>query len=231
MSHSETIVNALIAATNDPDEGVAQAALKSLCNYQSSVATDCLVTALRSKSLKMREIVKSFLIEKQHPAVIPSLIEDLKSPRGYIRLKAAELMADFGDQSCVPELLKCLKDEHTDVRRLAATALGNIADPSTFAKLFSALIAEEDQPVSDALSLAIGKVGQLTHVQIILEAIVAKQPADQYSGTLKMNLENAATELLAKLGDVDGLLAALQHENTAIRVIAARVLGQLQLSQ
>lgn len=223
MSKSETIVNALIVATNDPDEEVVITALESLCSFQSTAATDFLMTILKNKSLKMREVAKSFLIEQQHPAAIPALIEDLKSPRGYIRMKAAELVAQFGDESCVPELLKCLKDEHDDVRRHAAIALGNIGDPSTFDKLFSALTVEQEKSVSAALASAIGKVGQMNHVQTVLAAIVSNQADGKIS---KTDLETAATELLTRLDDVDGLLAALQHENASIRLIAARVLSQ-----
>lgn len=92
-------------------------------------------------------------------AVLPAVLDALRSPHGPTRAQAAEVLGSIGDPGAVQGLLDALTyDVDYQVRRAAAAALGQIDDPRVVPALLARL-GDPSSDVSEVASNALGKMG------------------------------------------------------------------------
>ena len=85
----------------------------------------------------------------------PRFIQALKDNRDHVRYMAAKGLRDLGDSDSVEPMIILLRDENRYVRMMAARALGVIGGTKVTEALNTALTAEKDEKVKEAIAEAL----------------------------------------------------------------------------
>jgi len=182
--------------------------------------TDAVATVILS--------VEVYVVEKSPGAPsgdIESLVADLASGDGGVRVAAREALVDIG-KPAVDSLVRTLADSRTQVRWEAAMALGDIADPATAEALALAL----DDKVFDVRWLvakgliAIGREA----IVPVLRTVIGRADSSLYrSGVhhvlhdLAANDESSREILAPVLAALDGSAPSVEVPLAAETAIAA----------
>lgn len=188
-------------------------------------------------------------------ATILKLVEGLGDPRGLMRLKFAETLADIGE-SATPFLVNALQN-HADVvvRRAAAKTLTLIADPNAVQPLLHAFLNDEDTVVKGSSAGALARTGAAA-APLLLDILASPSHAQDIKGHAAWALAFMGSEaetylyqalnsdsldvrcaVIGALGHVAQekgderscglLISALTDPEALIRTEAAAVLGQV----
>ncbi|MBI2924279.1 MAG: HEAT repeat domain-containing protein [Verrucomicrobia bacterium] len=146
-------------------------------------------------------------------------LRQLKSSDWSKRVRAIETLGELQDSRALGPLREALEDaDRYLVRQAAAKALGKLGDPTATAPLVAALDDPESLVRAEA-ALALGRLAD----PAALDPLIA-----QLSSTLG-DVQEAATQALVHFGApaVQKLMAVLHQSSYAMRIKAAKVLGQI----
>ncbi len=138
---------------------------------------------------------------------------------GEVRIKAMEVIRDFGDRSAVYVLLKCLGDRDRDIRRAAALALHDFRVPSTAFPVSTQLAAEEHDDIKELLIETLIRIRSSGGLRG-LDRVISQEKNDR----LRIKAAFALGEV-AELGAVPLLLRALGDRDYRVRAEACNSLG------
>lgn len=127
------VLGALVAALDDADSDVRDAAVESLAAMGETALPE-LVEWLYSGTLNGREAAARALGLIAAPAALEGLSGALHDESAWVRAAAVEALEHCGADA-VPALAGALKDEDGDVRRAAQAALTRINTPQAKAAL------------------------------------------------------------------------------------------------
>ena len=158
------------------------------------------------------------------PAV-PALIEALKDTGGVVAYDATKALGAIGPgaKDAVPALIAALKDERILIRTGAAEALGNIgidAKPAT-----DALILALKDPQSNLRVAAAKSLGQIGPDPKIAVPALSESLNDEAVAKLAIDALGALAPNIS--GAVPGLIGALKHRSSKVRLAAIDVLSKL----
>lgn len=162
---------------------------------------------------------------------IQSLVVDLASRDGGVRVAAREALVDIG-RPAVGALVRTLTDSRTQLRWEAAKALGGIADPTTAGALALAL----DDKVFDVRWLAaegliaIGREALVPVLRVVIgraESPLCRSGAHHVLHDLAASDEDIKETLAPVLAALDGSAPSVEVPLVAETVIAVLAGGSL----
>jgi HEAT repeat protein/beta-lactamase regulating signal transducer with metallopeptidase domain len=217
---SDSTVDALVAALDDPDAEVRRTAAHALARLRDRRALPGLTAALKDESPDVRRAAAGALGDLRDQQAVDGLIGALKDPEPDVRRAAASALGDLRDPRAVEPLIAALGDEAADVRRAAASALGDLRDPRAVAPLLTTL--QDDNP--DVRRFAASALGDLRDASAVPGLIGRLKDADT-------DVRRFAASALGDLRDrraVPALVTALSDENAEVRRFAASALGDIR---
>ncbi len=157
---SETSVEALVQAMEDPVSDVRMRAAQSLGTIGGRAAANQLVGFFRQpdrwSGIRIADILTSMGEE-----TVEELLREFHNIPEQSRTLAIDVLGRVRSLSAIPLLRELLHDESTDVRARAADALGQIGDPNTASRLMDAL--EDDS--WQVRAIAAKSLGRLPGIQ------------------------------------------------------------------
>ncbi len=151
--------------------------------------------------------------------VVNELNQALKDSNWFVRVYAAEALAEIGSEAAIAGLLKALEHSDKYVRRYAAEALGKIGSETAIPVLLKAL-DDSNIDVRRNAAEALGKIGSETAIPVLLKAL------DDSNIDVRRN----AAFALAQIGSetaIPELLKALEYSDWGVRRKAAEALGNI----
>jgi HEAT repeat protein len=130
------VVELLILALRDPEEGVRAAAAEALGRLGDAQAVEPLILALRDPDVRVRAAAAEALGRLGDPRAVEPLILALRDPDVGVRAKAAEALGRLGDPRAVEPLIEAQADQEMSVWMAATIAL-NLPPLSLFRQLQS----------------------------------------------------------------------------------------------
>jgi len=178
-------------------------------------AVEPLIKALGDDDNVCRAAVKA-LGEIGEPAV-ESLIKTLGDDANTVRMHAANVLGNIGDERAVEPLIEPLRDEDCDVRESAAEALGMIGDARAVEPLIGVL-SDENVSVRVDATKALGKIGDERAVEPLIGMLSDDNQWVRWG----------AVEALGEIGDeraVEPLIRMLSDDDRAYAAGALDKLG------
>ncbi|MDP2797326.1 MAG: HEAT repeat domain-containing protein [Methanoregula sp.] len=143
-------IEPLIRALADFDKSVREQAMLALSSLGKS-AIEPLSEAMKEPKWETRYRAAEALGKIADEKAVQPLIQGLKDTREHVRYMAAKGLREFGDSDTVDPMIILLKDENIYVRMMVARALGAIGGKKVHAALATALEAEQDDKVKEAI--------------------------------------------------------------------------------
>jgi HEAT repeat protein len=200
-----------------------------------ATSIDDLLTRLRDEDATERRLAALSLARSDDQLASSGLIEALNDANREVRLLAAEALGLMTIPDAVPALSAALQDEWDQVRRFAARSLEKVGNASALSALSEAL-DDTDQTTAAHAALALGKIGRSEAIPALLATLRKTAHPELHTNlyracafALSQIAEVIAndTEAVAKTVLVPALLETLGDEHYGVRVIAAKLLGQL----
>lgn len=168
-------------------------------------------------------IIEIFGIGKDK-ALIPVLLDALKSEYFTVRSKALLALAAIGDERIVPDLLPLLKDPEDEVRIAACTAIGKFREPSTFDEITNVLLDDLKIEVRQAAAKALGETKHPAAIPFLMEAL-----RDSFWWYEKEQAVSVLLTAIENMGEavVEPLIDALADKEGTVRKFAAMILSKL----
>ena len=168
-------------------------------------------------------IIEVFGISKDK-ALIPVLLDALKSEYFTVRSKALLALAAIGDDRTVPDLLPLLKDPEDEVRIAACAAIGKFRDPSTFDEITNVLLDDLKIEVRQAAAKALGETKHPAAIPFLMEAL-----RDSFWWYEKEQAVSVLLTAIENMGEavVEPLIDALADKEGTVRKFAAMILSKL----
>jgi HEAT repeat protein len=143
-------IEPLIRALADFDKSVREQAMLALSSLGKS-AIEPLSEAMKEPRWETRYRAAEALGKIADETAVKPLIQGLKDNREHVRYMAAKGLRGLGDSDAIEPMVILLKDENTYVRMMVARALGAIGGDKVHAALATALDAEQDDKVKEAI--------------------------------------------------------------------------------
>ena len=182
----------------------------------SVVIGDALVAALNDVDSRVRTWAADSLGWLRYERAVQALTDRLnhlrRSDEGDATLHA---LARIGHSSSQTILNGRVEDRRATLRVMAIEGLGRVGDSRAVPTITAAIQRERDEAVRLAGAFTLLKLGDVSHVQAIVAALIRSGTARQAQVYL--------TELGASIAPA--LHPSLQHTNPAIRQAVAEVLG------
>ncbi|MCX6986034.1 MAG: HEAT repeat domain-containing protein [Lentisphaerae bacterium] len=105
--------------------------------------------------------------------ILDLVYKALDDPSDDVRIAAAMLFEDFGDNAIIPAVSKALNDKDEEVRLIAMNALGDVDSPETL-ELLRKGIGDDSEVVRDAVFSVLSDKDSATKEAILGEAIRSK---------------------------------------------------------
>jgi len=176
-----------------------------------------LLTKLRHPDKNVRNEAIRDLSQIDDRTKLPVLIDALQAePDLFVRENITYALVQTGRQALKP-LADLLKSPDAKVRKDAAHVISKLRAPEAIPDLLSAL-DDTDPDVLAKVIFALGQIGD-------------SQPMPRLVGFLghpSVDVRNTLTDVLARFGDMNLLLPALNHEDWHVREHAVDVLGFLR---
>jgi HEAT repeat protein len=147
-------IQPLIEALADFDKSVRAQATLALSSI-GKAAVEPLAAAMKEPRWETRYRAAEALGKIADDKVVKPLIQGLKDNREHVRYMAAKGLRGLGDSDVVEPMVILLRDENTYVRIMAARALGVIGGKTVESALTTALAAEQDAKVREAITEAL----------------------------------------------------------------------------
>jgi len=157
-------------------------------------------------------------------ALIPVLLDALKSEYFTVRAKALWALAAIGEERTVSDLLPLLKDPEDEVRIAACKAVAKFRDPSTFDEITNVLLDDLKIEVRQAAAKALGDTRHPAAIPFLMEAL-----RDSYWWYEKEQAVSVLLTAIENMGEavVDPLIDALADKEGTVRKFAAMILSKL----
>jgi HEAT repeat protein len=176
-----------------------------------------------TKSSPHREAVDALVrIGQRLPqAVVPMMVEGLRSPNADVRYASASVLAAASDRSAVRGLLDALVyDVDSRVTYTAGTALSRVRDAGAVLQLLDGL-RHSDARARAASAQGLGSIGDPSAVQGLLDAL-------HYDVDSHVRAESAkALGAIRDSREVEGLLNGLRDSDPNVRRESAKALGAI----
>ena len=143
-------IEPLIHALADFDKSVREQAMLALSSL-GKAAIEPLSEAMKEPKWETRYRAAEALGKIADEKAVQPLIQGLKDNREHVRYMAAKGLREFGDSDTIDPMIILLKDENKYVRMMVARALGAIGGKKVNAALATALEAEKDDKVKEAI--------------------------------------------------------------------------------
>ncbi|MCK9630176.1 MAG: HEAT repeat domain-containing protein [Methanoregula sp.] len=143
-------IQPLIEALADFDKSVREQATLALSRI-GKAAIEPLAEAMKEPKWETRYRAAEALGKIADEKAVKPLIQGLKDNRDHVRYMAAKGLKGLGDSDAIEPMVILLKDENRYVRMMAVRALGAIGGKNVSAALNSALAAEQDEKVKEAI--------------------------------------------------------------------------------
>ncbi len=143
-------IEPLIHALADFDKSVREQAMLALSTL-GKAAIEPLAEAMNEPKWETRYRAAEALGKIADEKAVQPLIQGLKDNTDHVRYMAAKGLRGLGDSDTIDPMIILLKDENTYVRMMVARALGAIGGPKVQAALATALEAEQDDKVKEAI--------------------------------------------------------------------------------
>lgn len=159
---------ALLAAMNDAQWPVRNAAGRALEEVVVKSAVPALAEALRNPSAETRYHVARALA-RVGPGAAPAtqtLTQILADEDWEVRMEAAWALAAIGPaaRDAVPALIVALRDGNTEVRRSAAWSIGHVGGAQAAASALREALKDPDREVRDAAARVLERIGERSGV-------------------------------------------------------------------
>ena len=203
----------MIRALSHRDDDVRKAAAYALGHLGDKQAANPLAEALSDDADAVGKAAAYALGLLGDKRAFDPLIEDLADDDSRVHGATAYALGLLGDKRAVDPLIKALADPYSYVRQMAAKALEQLGQPE-WARYIR---GDEDD---------FRRLGSSKDPRAAVPLIKA---LSDVSYEYWWRVSGAAAKALVLLGDVavDPLIEALSDDNLYIRVVVARVLGQL----
>jgi HEAT repeat protein len=209
-------VPALIGALDDRHQEVRKAAAEALGEIGDPQAIEPLLQAMIRE--KEGPNPYKWAVLRFQTAAVDHLLPLLSHEDTTIRVQAAQMLAELGDERALEPLIAALNTPDTPLRFHLVISLGKLGDRRAVEPLLT-LLTDETPSVRHHALLALGALGDKRIVPVLLDAL--QRDASLLHGTVIA---------LGELGDPRGVevaLAALSDANESIRFGAARSLGAM----
>ncbi len=143
-------IEPLVHALADFDKSVREQAMLALSTL-GKAAIEPLSEAMKEPKWETRYRAAEALGMIADAKAVQPLIQGLRDNRDHVRYMAAKGLREFGDSDAIDPMIILLKDENTYVRMMVARALGAIGGKKVHAALSTALEAEKDDKVKEAI--------------------------------------------------------------------------------
>ena len=153
-AHNPRAIQPLIEALADFDKSVREQATLALSQI-GKTAIEPLAEAMKEPKWETRYRAAEALGKIADEKAVKPLIQGLKDNRDHVRYMAAKGLKDLGDSDAIEPMVILLKDENRYVRMMAIRALGVIGGKKVNEALNSALAAEQDEKVREAITEAL----------------------------------------------------------------------------
>jgi HEAT repeat protein len=249
LGHSNEALKALEEATNEADDGVAEAACFILGRLLDPQLAPRIIAAAAS-----RPFVKTAIeaVRPLGPGVVAPLLSSLEAADTEARVLALEVIESIGDASAVPQLLAMARGVDARAAEAAVSALGKLGGADCIESVIDIARQAEPELIRQA-ALALAAIG-MRHPGAVADSLRAALAAgdarpewlvvlgilgrtDDMSTLVghthhrDPDVRRAAIEALSGYGDKvneDALVMALTDENAGVRAAAARALGSFK---
>ncbi|MEI7858121.1 MAG: HEAT repeat domain-containing protein [Methanomicrobiales archaeon] len=143
-------IEPLVHALADFDKSVREQAMLALSSL-GKAAIEPLSEAMKEPKWETRYRAAEALGKIADEKAVKPLIQGLKDNREHVRYMAAKGLREFGDSDAIDPMVILLKDENNYVRMMVARGLGAIGGEKVQAALATALEAEKDDKVKEAI--------------------------------------------------------------------------------
>jgi HEAT repeat protein len=143
-------IEPLIRALADFDKSVREQAMLALSSLGKSAIAP-LSEAMKEPKWETRYRAAEALGKIADEKAVQPLIQGLKDNREHVRYMAAKGLREFGDSDTIDPMIILLKDENIYVRMMVARALGAIGGTKVNTALATALEAEKNDKVKEAI--------------------------------------------------------------------------------
>ena len=143
-------IEPLIKSLADFDKSVREQAMLALSTL-GKAAIEPLSEAMKEPKWETRYRAAEALGLIADEKAVKPLIQGLKDNRDHVRYMAAKGLREFGDSDAIDPMIILLKDENTYVRMMVARALGAIGGNKVHTALLTALEAEQDEKIKEAI--------------------------------------------------------------------------------
>lgn len=154
-------------------------------------------------------------------------VKQLKDPGISYRVKAAEILGQFGDPRALPYLIDCVRNEtDSGVLYVAVNSIGMFKDKSTVPSLIS-LLECDDKWVRRSAAKALGAIGDKDCVVHILPMLSDSNPKVRASAV-------EAIGLLSYWDFVERIIPLLEDSEAEVRIAArnsVKLLGRGDLAE
>lgn len=209
----------VVAALEDPDAKVRQAALEALASLRG--ATPALVQRLEAAGEKEAVPLLEILGKRRDAAALPAILKKAAEAGDPVRLAAVEALAEIGGSDAVAPLAARLEDGSAVVRGAAERALSELAAKDLGDTLAERWRSAGSPEARAALVRIFGRRRNAAGYPVILQA----------AGDSDAAVRQAAYQALGRTGIEGGfplLLAAMKKERGAAREGAVQALGRFR---
>jgi HEAT repeat protein len=173
---SAAMVEVILAACNDVDGRVVEAAGRGLGKMASDEALEAMVAALDSGNGKVRAAVAFGFarVKRPYPAAVPKLAALIRGGEDDVRRAAVEALANMKDPATVDGLIESLNDKIPALRVLAAQALGKLRQAKAAPALVAQLTAD-DWVLKKAAAEALGQIRSRDSIEPLIARLEVEQ--------------------------------------------------------
>jgi HEAT repeat protein len=206
----------LLAAVNDSDGRVRQAALSALTFKPAADLVPYVIARLHDTDPQVRLLALSSLRTIPARFSYNEIADLIADPEASVRVAAAEAIANLADEEALSILNQAMQDRDSKVRYWATYGFGNVGPKGT-AALLKALTVDPDPGVQSEAARKLGKQRNVAAIEPLIQHLASKS----------WNHADVAAEALQSIGApaVPALVGALNHSDADVRELAAESLG------
>jgi len=214
------VVEALIAALEDPIPGVKFAAAEVLAEKKVQAAAPLLIARCSHADAFVRAASLRALRELIDPRALQAALEGLADPVADVRREAIGVLGYLKAEEALPALVAAAKDADFSVRRAVMSALVFSQAGGHGTKALLGGLTDENWQVREAAAASIGKIVYAEAIDALIAAM-----ADE-TWQVRVKAANALGRTHAARA-IPALGAALTHDISNLRKEAAAALGEI----